>query len=132
MSEYKLPDLKSQITSLLPISTKKTQLIKTITTTKPPPQTTEQKTISVFLSPASGMTPKGTDRGIETGTGKETLAERRERMLARIRDRNALGGGVGVDRELMGAYERGEWCISGLFMYFPISSLLLMILFPLF
>lgn len=71
------------------------------------------------------MTPKGTDKGIETtmGTGKETLAERRERMLARIRDkRSVLGGGVGVDRELMGAYERGEWCISGLFMYFPISS----------
>lgn len=44
-------------------------------------------------------------------------------MLQRIREKKALGqgiGGVGLgtgERELSKAYERGEWCISGLFLY---------------
>ena len=128
MSEYNLPELQKTIPSLLPMTLQKQNLIKTISAEKISTPNIQQKTISVFLSPAKGIPSKGTHGKKDVGEvvekcsalGKESVAERREKMLARIRERRDFERGEGaVDRELLGAYERGEWCISGLFMYTP-------------
>lgn len=125
--------------NILPKTPKRTQLIKSITTAgaggkKGVPLSTaggaQQKTISVFLTQA-----KDTGPHIE-GKGKESLEDRRERMLRRIREKKAVAAnekGVQGGRELRGSYERGEWCISGLFLYLPLSFIpypLTFILYP--
>lgn len=116
MNEYALPELKKQVTSLLPVTQKKSALIKSVTTPATPKTNSadlEQKTISVFLTPAKNV-PSSAKRA------KETLEQRRQKLLQRIREKKNAQGQVGeVDNALSAAYERGEWCISGLFLYPP-------------
>jgi hypothetical protein len=108
VSEYELPKLAAQTVSLIaPVSEKKIQLIKslpTTTTPKPVSINTPQKPISIFLRPTKAVSEP------------TTLASRKSSLLDRIRAKQAIEPISPATKSANAAWERGEWCISGLFL----------------
>jgi hypothetical protein len=105
LSEYTLPELPSKPPLLTPLSSEKKSLLvikssPLTSQTKPTPPITPQKTISVFLT----KTPSST----------KSLEARKFSLLNRIRERSLIQP---IDKSASAAWDRGEWCISNLFMY---------------
>lgn len=76
-------------------------------TTKPKTRQLPQKTISVFLCP-SNKTP--------ASAKSADIAARKSSLLDRIRARKSIDSMTSRNAE-KAAWERGEWCISSLFLY---------------
>jgi DNA-binding transcriptional regulator/RsmH inhibitor MraZ len=102
LSEFPLPKLPSKARIITP-SKKKEQLIKSVTTPSPTIATPKvQKPISVFLTADE--------------EDKSSLEARKSSLLERIRAKAAIKP-VEDHSERNAAWQRGEWVISGLFLY---------------
>src|SRR5271169_4241038 len=108
MSEYKLPELPLKPPLLTPLSTeKKSLLIKSVPSSiKRTSVVTSQKTISVFLT----KNPTSKSKSLES---------RRSLLLNRIRQKSTIQP---IDKSASAAWDRGEWCISRIFMYSHINK----------
>jgi hypothetical protein len=107
MSEYILPELPAKTPLLTPLtSEKKSLLMKSTQSTK---QTTplipSQKPISVFLTPT------------KPSSSTMSLAARKSSMLDRIREKST-NQAFSQTKSASAAWDRGEWCISNLFMFY--------------
>ena len=70
------------------------------------PQIVSQKTISVFLTPSK-----------PSPFTAMSLAARKSSMINRIREKaTANNQPNSLEKSASAAWDRGEWCISGLFM----------------
>jgi hypothetical protein len=106
MSEYILPILPSQTTSILvPLTEKKTLLIKSLPTKSTPAKLVaapvSQGPISIFLRP--------------TKSTPSDLTSRKSSLLDRIRAKQSIEN-IAPGKLATAAWERGEWCINGLFL----------------
>jgi len=101
VSEYTLPVLPSKPPSIIPSSEKKTQVIKSLPTSKPTMPVRIQKPISVFLTPKKS---------------NSSLASRKNGLLDRIRAKASQQPTAKMSKEQAAAWDRGEWAIGSLFM----------------
>jgi len=105
VSEYILPELPVKPPLLTPLTSEKKALL--IKSTPSTPHTTQtipsQKPISVFLNPAK---PSSTGMSLEA---------RKTSMLNRIREKST-NQVPQETKSTSAAWDRGEWCISNLFM----------------